>query len=89
METWEHLTPDQKQRARQLFQQFRQLPPDRRQAINQAIRSMRNLTPEQRDQLINSEQYSKAFSLQERVLLEGSAHLPLASGDGLQPEPPE
>jgi hypothetical protein len=89
METWEHLTPDQKQRARQLFEQFKLLPPNRRQAVNQAIRSMRNLTPDQRDQLINSEPYSKTFSLQERVLLDGAAHLPLASGDGLQAQPPE
>jgi len=89
METWEHLTPDQKQRARQLFQQFKQLPPDRRQAINRAIRGMRGLTPEQRDQLINSDQYRDSFSLQERVILDGAAHLPLAPGDGLQAGPPE
>jgi hypothetical protein len=89
METWEHLTPDQKREARLLFQQFKQLPPERRQAVNRAIRDMRNLTPEQRDQLINSEPYSRAFSLQERVLLDGAAHLPLAPGDGLQTEPPE
>jgi len=89
METWEHLTSDQKVRARQLFQQFKQLPPDRRQAVNRAISGMRDLTPEQRDQLINSEQYRNSFSLQERVILSGAAHLPLAPGDGLQPEPPE
>src|SRR5208282_1115643 len=89
METWEHLTQDQKQRARQLFQQFKALPPDRRQAVNRAIREMRGLTPEQRDQLINSPQYRDSFSLQERVILSGAAHLPLAPGDGLQAGPPE
>ncbi len=89
METWEHLTSDQKVRARQLFQQFKQLPPDRRQAVNRAISGMRDLTPEQRDQLINSEQYRNSFSLQERVILSGAAHLPLAPDDGLQSEPPE
>ncbi|MFY9646818.1 MAG: DUF3106 domain-containing protein [Terriglobales bacterium] len=89
METWEHLTSDQKQRARQLFQQFKLLPADRRQTVNEAIRGMRDLTPAQRDQLINSEQYRNDFSLQERVLLEGAAHLPLAPGDGLQTAPPE
>ncbi len=89
METWEHLTADQKQRARQLFQQFKQLPSDRRQALNRAIRQMRALPPDQRDQLINSEQYRNKFSLQERVILSGAAHLPLAPGDGLQPDPPE
>ncbi len=57
----EHLTHDQKQQARQLFQQFKQLPSDRRQAINRAIRNMRGLTPEQRDQLIRSDQYRSAF----------------------------
>ena len=89
METWEHLTPDQKQRARQVFDQFKQLPPDRRQAVNRAIRDMRGLTPDQRDQLINSQQYRNSFSLQERVILSGAAHLPLAPGDGLQMGPPE
>jgi hypothetical protein len=89
METWEHLTPNQKQQARQLFQQFKQLPPDRRQAVNRAIRSMRGLTPGQRDQLINSDQYRNAFSPQERSILSGACHLPLAPGDGLHPEPPE
>jgi Protein of unknown function (DUF3106) len=89
METWEHLTSDQKDRARQLFQQFKQLPPGRRQAVNRAIRDMRNLTPGQRDQLINSQPYMDSFSLQERVILSGAAHLPLAPGDGLQAAPPE
>lgn len=89
METWEHLTPDQKQRTRQLFQQFKQLPPDRRQAVNRAIRSMRGMTPQQRDQLINSDQFRSEYSPQERGLIGGASHLPLAPGDGLQPEPPE
>jgi hypothetical protein len=89
METWEHLTPDQKQQARQVFQQFKQLPPDRRQAVNRAIRDMRALTPPQRDQLINSDRYRNAFSLQERVILSGAAHLPLAPDEGLQAGPPE
>jgi hypothetical protein len=89
METWEHLTQDQKERARQLFQQFKQLPPDRRKAVNRAIGGMRGLTPEQRDQLINSDQYRDSFTLQERVILSGAAHLPLAPEDGLQPAPPE
>ena len=89
METWEHLTPNQKQQARQLFQQFRELPPARRQAVNRAIRGMRGLTPAERDRLINSQQYQHSFSLQERVILSGAAHLPLAPGDGLQAGPPE
>jgi hypothetical protein len=89
METWEHLTPEQKRQARQLFQQFKQLAPDRRQALDRAIRGMRGLTPEQRDRLINSEQYKIMFSPEERSLLGGAAHLPLAPGEGLQTAPPE
>jgi hypothetical protein len=89
METWEHLTSDQKMRSRQLYQQFRLLPPDRRRAVDNAIQGMRHLTPEQRDQLINSDRYRRAFSPQERWLLSGAAHLPLAPGDGLQPVPTE
>jgi len=65
------------------------LPPDRRQAVNRAIRGMRGLTPEQRDRLINSEQYRRAFSPQERGLLAGASRLPLAPGEGLHAEPPE
>ncbi len=89
METWEHLTSDQKQQARQVFQQFKQLSPDRRQAVNRAIRQMRGLPPDMRDQLINSQQFRDKYSPQERNILGGVAHLPLAPGDGLQAEPPE
>ena len=88
METWEHLTHDQKQQARQLFQQFKQLPPDRRQAVNRAIRGMRDLSPDQRDQLIDSDQFRSQFSPQERSVIGGASHLPLAPGEGLQ-APPE
>ena len=88
MDTWEHLTASQKQEARQVYLQFRQLPPDRRKAVNHAIRGMRNLTPNQRDQLIASDQFQRDFSPQERFVLGGAAHLPLAPG-GLQTGPPE
>ena len=89
METWEHLTPNQKMRARQLYQQFRLLPPERRAAVDRALRGMRGLNPEQRDHLINSDQYRRVFSSQERWMLSEAAHLPLATGDGLQPVPSE
>ena len=82
METWEHLTPNQKQQARQVFQQFKQLPPDRREAVNRAIRGMRGLPPDQRDRLIDSNQFRYQFTPEERRILGGAAHLPLAPGDG-------
>ena len=89
METWEHLTPNQKQQSRQLFQQFKQLPPDRRQAVNRAIRGMRGMTPEQRDRLIDSDEYRNEFSPEERGLLDRVSRLPLAPGEDLHPEPPD
>ena len=46
-------------------------------------------TPEQRDQLIASDDYKSKFSDHERELLSGAARLPLASGDGGQPDSPE
>jgi hypothetical protein len=84
METWEHLTPDQKKQARELFQQLKQLPPDRRQAVKRAIDSLRDLTPEQREQRIDSGQFDSEFSPQERSLIRGASRLPFAPGDGLQ-----
>ncbi len=89
METWEHLTREQKQQAKGLFQQIQQLPPQRRRMLSSAVRDMRELTPEQRDQLINSDRYRNMFSDHERELLSGAARLPLAPGDAGQAPPPD
>jgi hypothetical protein len=88
MEIWEHLTPQQKRQVREVHWQLQQLPPGRRQAVNWAIHSMGDLTLEQRDSLIDSPQFRRHFSPQERALLHDAARLPLAPGDGFQPEPP-
>lgn len=80
METWEHLTRDQKQDARQLFGQFRDLPPQRRRALDAAIRSMRGMTPEQRQQFLNSPGSRANFTPDEQQLLNGISRLPLAPG---------
>jgi len=84
METWEHLTPAQKQEARQLFGQLRALPPDRQQVVTTAIEDLRGMTPEQREQVINSDRYKGMFSDPERELMRGAARLPLSppSGEG-------
>ena len=62
METWEHLTPQQKQQARQIFGQMRQLPPDRRRMVGTAIRDLRAMPPEQREQIIGSPRFRGMFS---------------------------
>lgn len=88
MEIWEHLTAEQKRRVREVHWQLHQLPPDRRQEVNWAIHSMGDLTLEQRDSLIESPQFRRHFSPQERALLHDAARLPLAPGEGFQSEPP-
>jgi hypothetical protein len=78
METWEHLTPSQKQEARGLFQQMRSLPPDRRQMMEGAIRNLRGMPPAQRQQVLESPDFKSRFSPQEQEMLNGISRLPLA-----------
>jgi hypothetical protein len=82
METWEHLTPAQKQEARQLFGQLRALPPDRKQVVTTAIEDLRGMTPEQREQVIDSDRYKGMFSDSERDLMRDAARLPLSPPGG-------
>lgn len=89
METWEHLTPEQKQQARQVFGQFRQLPPDRQRMVKTAVNDLRNMPPDQRDKIINSDRFKGMFSDQEREMMRGATHLPLAPAEGGEGEPQE
>ena len=90
METWEHLTPEQKQQARQIFGQMQQLPPDRRRMVHKAIDDLRGMPPDQREQIINSDRFKGMFSDQEREMMRGATRLPLAAPDsGDQPGQPE
>ena len=78
METWEHLTPAQKQQARQIFGQMRQLPPDRQRMVTTAVRDLRSMPPGQREQVIDSARFRGMFSNQERDMMRGATRLPLA-----------
>ena len=80
METWEHLTPEQKQQARQLYSQLKDLPPERRQKVRTAIRDLSVMPPGQRQQVIESDRFKSEFSPQER----GPARqrLAIAAGPG-------
>lgn len=89
METWEHLTPDQKQQARQTFGQMQQLPPDRRRMVGTAVRDLRAMPPAQREQVINSERFKGMFSPQERDIMRGATRLPLAPPEGGEPSGPQ
>jgi len=82
METWEHLTPEQKAQARQVFSQFRQLPPERKRMVATAVRDLRAMPPDQREQVINSDRFKGMFSDQERDMMREVTRLPLAPPDG-------
>jgi hypothetical protein len=89
METWEHLTPEQKQQARQIFGQMRALPPDRQGMVTSAVRDLRAMPPEQREQEINSQRFKSMFSDQEREMMRGATRLPLAPPEGGESVPQE
>jgi hypothetical protein len=86
METWEHLTPQQKNQFRATDSQFRSLPPDRRQAVRNAIETLRAMPPQVRQREIESGRFGH-FSPQERQVLNNAAQLPLAPATP-QTEPP-
>lgn len=85
MDTWEHLTPEQKQQARQIFGQFRQLPPARQRMVSAAVRDLRAMPPAQREQIINSDRFKGMFSDQEREMMREATRLPLAPPDEAAP----
>lgn len=89
METWEHLTPEQKQQARQIFGQFRQLPPDRQRMVKTAVEDLRAMPPDQRERVINSDRFRGMFSDQEREMMRGATRLPLAPPEGGEGAPQE
>ena len=88
METWEHLTRQQKNQFRATDSQFRSLPPDRRQAVRNAIETLRAMPPQVRQREIESGRFSQ-FSPQERQVLNNAVQLPLAPApNGQQPYQP-
>ncbi len=87
METWEHLTPEQKQQARQTFAQMRQLPPDRQRMVRTAVRDLAAMPPDQRERVIDSDRFKGMFSDQERDIIRGAARLPLAPAANGEPGP--
>jgi len=86
METWEHLTPQQKEQFRSSDSRFRSLPPDRRQAVRNALDTLRAMPPEARQREIQSGRFNQ-FSPEEREVLNGATHLPLAPAPQATPPP--
>ena len=86
MDTFGHLTPEQKDRARQLHSQMQQLPPQRRQAVRNAIQALRAMPPQARQRQIDSDAYKRQLSPEERSILGGTSTLPLAPAGANGPE---
>ena len=86
MDTFGHLTPEQKDTARQLHSEMQQLPPQRRQAVRNAIGALRAMPPEARQRQIDSDAYKKQFTPEERNILGGASKLPLAPAEPNGPE---
>jgi hypothetical protein len=78
METWEHLTPAQKDEARGIFGRMQQLPPDRRRMVTTAVRDLSGMPPGERERIIDSPRFQGMFSPQERDIMRGASRLPLA-----------
>ena len=89
METWEHLTPEQKSQAREFHQQMQQLPPDRQRAVRNAIQSLRAMPPEARQRMIESPDFKNRYSPQERDMLDKASRLPLAPAEPNEQGPDE
>ena len=58
------------------------LPPDRQRQVSTAVRDLRAMPPDQREQVIDSPRFKGAFSDQERDMIRGATHLPLAPAEG-------
>src|SRR5262249_2483754 len=84
METWEHLTPQQKQNFLGMRSQFNSLPADRRRAVHNAIDTLRAMPPDARQRALQSGPFSQ-FSPQERQILNDVTRLPLASAPQQSP----
>ena len=88
METYEHLPPDQQQRLHDMFHQFRALPPDRRQELRRGFQQLEGMGPQERQKALDSPEYRRNFSDQERGLLRGMSTIGITPSQP-GPRPPQ
>jgi len=88
MDRWAHLTPEQKEQARQIHNRMQQLAPDRQRMVRTAVRDLRAMPPGQREAIIDSNRFRGMFSPEERDIMRGATRLPLAPENGKPEEPP-
>lgn len=69
MEAMEKLSHGQRQQVRSTMRQVTQMPEDRRRMMHKAFRDLTQLPPEQRQSILESPQFKRQFSDQERQML--------------------
>ena len=62
MQVLGQMTPQQRQQAHELFQQFRGVPADRRQQMVRTLRQLRSMSPQGRPQALDSPQMRSQYS---------------------------
>jgi hypothetical protein len=70
-----------------MFRNFRTLPAERRRAVSEGLRSLQDLPPDQRQKALNSDDFRKRFSDQERDLLRGMSDIGLPTTPQNPPPP--
>jgi len=69
IDKFNRMTPQQKAQARALLDRMRALPEERRELVRQQIHALVGMNPEQRQQFMNSEQYNRQYTPDEREMM--------------------
>jgi Protein of unknown function (DUF3106) len=75
IDKFEHMTPQQRAMARALGDRMRLLPDERRGAVRQQIHALAGMPPEQRQRFMNSEQYNREYTADERDVIQRGLEL--------------
>jgi hypothetical protein len=69
------LPPEKQQQARRVYRHWRMLEPARRRELLREVEQLREASPGARQERLESEQFSKAYSVQEQRILRGLTDL--------------
>ena len=72
-EIFEHRPPQERQQLRDYYGQMRDLSPERRAAVRQGVRELGGMNPGERERMLNSPQFQRRYSPQERDMIRGLA----------------
>ena len=69
IDKFNRMTPQQKAQARALVDRMRALPEERRNLVQQQIHALVGMNPNQRQQFMNSEQFNRQYTPDERDMM--------------------